>query len=251
MLSAKSEEALTELADGFEKQLNEDESISLADLAYTTAVGRSHLDERAAIVANTRKATVENLKTLARMGKEASILRGNGRRKPKVAWQFTGQGSQYVGMARGLYDSQAVFREAIDHCDALLQAWRNQSLKEVLFQHANLIHHTSWTQPAIFAVQMGLAKLLESWGLQPDAVMGHSVGQYAAACVAGIMSWDDGLRLISERGRLIGELPPGGKMLAVFAPLDAVEQQLSEGFGSLPSCAQRHSHCGQWPRSGN
>ena len=228
LLSAKSEEALTELADGFEKQLTEDESISLADLAYTTAVGRSHLDERAAIVANTRKAAVENLKTLARMGKEASILRGNGRRKPKVAWQFTGQGSQYVGMARGLYDSQAVFREAIDHCDELLQAWRNESLKEVLFQHANLIHHTSWTQPAIFAVQMGLAKVLESWGLQPDAVMGHSVGQYAAACVAGIMSWDDGLRLISERGRLIGELPPGGKMLAVFAPLDAVEQQLSK-----------------------
>ncbi len=89
----------------------------------------------------------------------------------------------------------------------------------------NQIHHTHWTQPAIFAVQMGLANLLQSWGLQPDVVLGHSVGQYAAACVAGIMSWEDGLYLISERGRLIGELPPGGRMLAVFAPLDAVRNR--------------------------
>ncbi len=228
VLSARNEEALQELAEGFEKHIAGDTSIDLTDVAYTTCVGRAHLDERAAIVAGNRSEAIDKLKTLARLGKDDSLFRANGRRAPRVAWQFTGQGSQYVGMARGLYDSQPVFREAIDHCDQLLQQWRNKSLLEVLFEDPDLIHHTSWTQPCIFAVQMGLAQLLQSWGLQPAAVMGHSVGQYAAACVAGIMSWDDGLRLISERGRLIGELPPGGKMLAVFAPLDAVEQALRE-----------------------
>lgn len=228
LLSAKNEDALQELAERLQDRLSSTPQPSLADVAYTTAVGRSHLDERAALVAGNRGEALEQLKALARGGQADALALGNGRRKPKVAWQFTGQGSQYVGMAQGLYASHTVFRQAIDHCDQQLRQWRDRSLTEVMFEAPDLIHHTSWTQPAIFAVQMGLAKLLESWGLQPDAVLGHSVGQYAAACVAGIMSWDDGLRLISERGRLIGELPPGGKMMAVFAKLADVEKQLNE-----------------------
>ena len=89
---------------------------------------------------------------------------------------------------------------------------------------------------------MGLAKLLQSWDLQPDVVLGHSVGQYAAACVAGMMSWDDGLHLISERGRLIGELPAGGSMLAVFATVDIVKQAIESAEDDFAGCAQRHPY---------
>ena len=199
----------------------------LADVAYTSTVGRSHFEHRAAIVAADQKEAVAHLKSIARGSNTESAFSGVGRRAPSVAWQFTGQGAQYVGMARGLYDSQPVFRDAIDHCENLLQDWRDGSLIDVLFTDDSKINHTRWTQPATFAVQMGLVKLLQSFGLSPDIVWGHSVGQYAAACVAGIMSWDDGLKLISERGRLIGELPTGGQMLAVFASAGEVQTEIA------------------------
>lgn len=228
VLSAKNEQAILTLAESYGDQLAADPKLDVADVAYTTSVGRGHFEHRAALVAGDRANAIEQFKTLARAGSSNAAFSGHGRRAPKIAWQFTGQGSQYVGMARGLYDNWPVFRNAIDHCDEQLKQWRPESLIDVLWNNETQINHTSWTQPAIFAVQMGLAKLLQSWGMQPDMVMGHSVGQYAAACVAGIMSWEDGLRLISERGRIIGELPPGGRMLAVFAPLAEVQKEISD-----------------------
>ena len=226
VLSAKNEDALQSLAESYGRQISHDTGIDLADIAYTSSVCRGHLEHCAALVASDHKEAVENLKTIARAGTSESVFRGGRRRAPKVAWQFTGQGAQYVGMSRGLFETQPVFREAIEFCDQRLRELRSQSLIDVVFHDEHQIHNTHWTQPAIFAVQMGLAKLLECWGLQPDVVLGHSVGQYAAACVAGMMSWDDGLLLISERGRLIGELPAGGSMLAVFAPIDIVKQAI-------------------------
>lgn len=225
-ISGKSEDAVKELAESYHQLLKQNESISLTDVAYTTNTGRSHFEHRASVVASDLAAASEGLKAISRGASSDLVATGQGRRAPKVAWQFTGQGSQYVGMAKGLYDSEAVFRDAINQCDEWLKDWRDGSLVNVLFYENDDINHTSWTQPAIFAVQMGLAKLLASRGLQPDVVWGHSVGQYAAACVAGMMSWQDGLRLIAERGRLIGELPPGGLMLAVFGPLSEIEKEL-------------------------
>ena len=239
--------------------------LRLPDMAFTTTTGRSHFEHRAAVVAKTTAEAVAGFQAIARAGKTHHVVEGTARRPPKVAWQFTGQGSQYAGMARGLYDTEPVFRDAIDHCDSLLiqrrqfdaeqrssviptenvaatpslqnlgrdqpgllEPHQHTSLKHVLFDDADAINHTSWTQPAIFAVQMGLAKLLQHRGIKPDVVLGHSVGQYAAACVAGVMSWDDGLKLIAERGRLIGELPSGGLMMAVFASKQQVEEVLQE-----------------------
>ncbi|MGI9430247.1 MAG: type I polyketide synthase, partial [Bythopirellula sp.] len=227
-LSGKTAEALSTRAEDLAAHLAEADATRLADVAYTTCTARSHMEERAALVARDREQAIEQLILLSRGGEAGGLFRGNGRRAPKVAWQFTGQGAQYVDMARGLYETQAVFRTAIDHCQQQLDEWRDVPLTEVLFENETLIHATHWTQPAIFAVQMGLVQLLQSWGLRPDVVLGHSVGQYAAACVAGIMSWDDGLRLISERGRLIGALPSGGRMLAVFAPQATVEEAIVE-----------------------
>lgn len=241
VLSGKSDEAVQTLAEDLARQISEDDSINLADIAYTTSVRRSHFERRAAVVAGNRSDAADQLKLLSRGGASDAVYQGGGRRAPKVAWQFTGQGSQYVGMGKQLYQSEPIFRAAIDHCDEVLKQWRSESLIEIMFNGDDQIDQTRWTQPAIFAVQMGLTKLLQSWGMQPDVVLGHSVGQYAAACVAGIMSWDDGLKLISERGRLIGDLPPGGKMLAVFAPLVAI-QELINAIDDLSLAALNGTH---------
>ena len=226
VLSAKSDEAVHQLAENLERRLADDPDLSLADIAFTSGACREHFDRRSALVVRDHRHALETLNTLARGGRSESLFQGSRRRSPTVAWQFTGQGSQYVGMARTLYDSEPLFRDVIDHCDALLSGWRNESLIDVLYDEGGRINDTYWTQPCLFAVQMALAKWLLDRGLFPDLVWGHSVGQYAAACVAGIMSWDDGLRLISERGRLIGQLPSGGRMLAVFAPLAEMQQEL-------------------------
>lgn len=249
-ISAKNEDSLAALAERYEQHLAVDPSPELCDVAYTSNLYRSHFEHRAALVVGDKEGGIEALRALARNKQSDAVVQATSRRPAKVAWQFTGQGAQYVGMARSLYDSETVFRQAIDHCDERLPDCSSAvpadnhtdhtsrpshsgdhcatlTLKRVLFEDPDAINHTSWTQPAIFAVQMGLAKLLLHRGLRPDVVFGHSVGQYAAACVAGIMSWDDGLKLIAERGRLIGELPTCGKMLAVFAPLNEVEKELS------------------------
>lgn len=245
-LSGRTEAALHELAGRYERHLRAHPSIDLADVAYTTTVGRSHFEHRASIVPDSHEGALAALGSLARSSTADNLITGSARRPPKTAWQFTGQGSQYTGMAKALYDHEPIFRNVIDHCDQQLRAWRKPAqnergtLKHTLFVDEELIHHTSWTQPAIFAVQMGLAKLLESRGLVPDVVLGHSVGQYAAACVAGMMSWDDGLKLIAERGRLIGDLPTGGRMLAVFASREQVESVLADHAGTDVSVAARN-----------
>jgi acyl transferase domain-containing protein len=220
VVSAKNEDALETLAANFSEALGDsnNDSISLADVAYTSTACRDHFDHRIAVVSSDSATAADTLQTLSRGGTSEAGYVGHARRAPKLAWQFTGQGAQYAGMAKGLFDSCEVFRESVLHCDRVLQQLRGESLLDVLFHdQTGKIDDTRWTQPALFAVQMGLAKRLLQLGVQPDLVLGHSVGQYAAACVAGIMSWDDGLRLIAERGRLIGDLPAGGSMLAVFA----------------------------------
>ena len=223
-LSGKNESAVIDLATHYAKALANPD-VDPLHFAHQSNVSRSHFDHRAAIVAHDREDAIRSLKSLVRGSKTDGVYTNHHRRAPRVAWQFTGQGAQFVSMGKQLYESQPTFREAIDFCDQQLSELRERSLIDVMFHDASdppSIDQTQWTQPAIFALQMGLAKLLQSWNLQPAMVLGHSVGQYAAACVAGIMSWEDGLRLIAERGRLIGELPSGGLMLAVFAPPAAV-----------------------------
>lgn len=231
-VSAKNEDALFDLADRYAKHIGNDSNTRLEDFSYTTSVSRSHFDHRAAIVAKNIDELTAGLKSIARGNQTDSAFARHSRRQPKVAWQFTGQGSQYFGMGRRLYETEHTFRQAIDECDEVMRNTRGQSLIRVLFGSSDqtdeeLLNDTLWTQPAIFAIQMGLVRLLNQWGHSPDIVMGHSVGQYAAACCAGLMSWQDGLRLIGERGRLISELPAGGKMLAVFASQSQVEDVIA------------------------
>ena len=233
-LSGKSEDAVFDLAGAWADELSNNSEADLVSITRQSNLHRSHFDHRAAIVTSDRKEAVKLLQTIARGSTADRCFIGSHRRKPRVAWQFTGQGCQYVGMGRQLYETQPVFRSVIDDCDQQLREVRSGSLLKVLFEDSTdtpKINDTHWTQPAIFALQQGLVKLLQSWGLNPDLVMGHSVGQYAAACVAGIMTWEQGLRLIAERGRLIGELPAGGLMLAVFAPVEAIQSLIDNQAG--------------------
>ena len=142
-----------------------------------------------------------------------------GARPPEVAFLFSGQGSQYVGMGRSLFETQPTFRRALERCDEILRPLLDRPLLSVLYPDRGAtspIDETGYTQPALFALEWALAELWRSWGVEPTVVMGHSIGELAAACVAGVFSLEDGLALVAARGRLMQELP-GGAMAAVFA----------------------------------
>lgn len=220
-LSAKSETALAALAGRFEHYLETHPSVSLADVCFSANTGRSYFDRRLALIVESSTQAREELAAIA-TGKTSRDESENSpnNRKPKVAFLFTGQGSQYVGMGRHLYETQPIFRQTLDRCDELLHPYLNQSLLSILYPEPgtpSLLNETAYTQPALFALEYALAKLWQSWGVEPTAVMGHSVGEYVAACIAGVFSLEDGIKLIAQRASLMQSLPSNGQMVAVFA----------------------------------
>ncbi len=204
--------------------------------AVTAGTGRSHFEHRAALVVDSVEGAREGLAELAENRLRPGVVRGECTDRPTTAWLFTGQGSQYPGMARELFDAEPVFADTVTRCADAVNGILPRPLLEVLFatdretggEAGETLRHTSFAQPALFAVEMGLARLWQSWGVEPDVVLGHSVGQYAAACVAGVFSLEDGARLMAERGRLFGSLPAGGRMVAVFADAKYVEEVANE-----------------------
>ena len=220
-LSAKSESALRKMAQQYADFLKDKPASTIADICFTANTGRTHFAHRLAITGNSAQQLHERLLEAAegREGQGTQHGQVQGKERTKVAFLFSGQGSQYVGMGRQLYETQPTFLRALDECDRILRAYLEQPLLSVLYGDANstLLDETAYTQPALFALEYALAELWRSWGLEPDAVMGHSVGEYVAACIAGLFSLEDALKLIAERGRLMQALAQNGEMLSVFA----------------------------------
>jgi len=220
ILSARDEAALADTARRFATALAGRPDRELPDLCFTAAVSRAGFAQRATVLARSVAELCERLLALAD-GREADgvqTARATRRDPARIAFLFTGQGAQYAGMARALYAQQPVFRAALDECAQALAGVLQRPLLDVMFDEAgSALGETRYTQPALFSLEIALAKLWAAWGIAPDVVIGHSVGEYAAACVAGVMTLPQALALIAERGRLMQSLPAGGAMAAVFA----------------------------------
>ncbi len=235
-LSAKSEQALQNLATSYRDFLTAQPETALADICFTANTGRSHFDHRLAVVADSIAQLQERLNTFLEGGSPNGWVNDTvmSRKRPKVAFLFTGQGSQFVEMGQQLYETQPVFRAALDRCDRILRPYLEQPLLEVLYPEVRdgctsetaLLDQTAYTQPALFALEYALVQLWQSWGVEPSLVMGHSVGEYAAACVAGVFSLEDGLKLIAARARFMQALPLKGAMVAVFATQAQVQDAI-------------------------
>lgn len=229
--SARTDNALRDLATQYSSWISAHPDLSLADICATTNLGRARLPKRFAVVASSRAELVERLDALAAGNETDGVFTGTARR-PRIAFMFTGQGAQYAGMARGLYDDEPVFRTALDQCVALIDPLQSTPLLDVIFaeQDSNIaaaLGDTGYTQPALFAIEVALAALWRSWGVEPDVMIGHSIGELAAAAVAGVFSLDDAARLVVARGQLMQALDAGGAMVAVSAPLADVEAEVA------------------------
>ena len=235
-LSGKTEDALRELAGRYLSWLDQRtgqaaESPSgdvdleglLSDMAWTSGVGRSHFDHRAGIVFHEIGSLRERLAELAEAGDVEHSLKPG-----KVAFIYTGQGSQWVGMGKALYEQEPVARAVLDRCEAVFREERGTSLLDVMFGRNDAegpLNDTAWEQPALFALECALTALWSSVGVRPGVVMGHSVGELAAAHAAGVFSLEDGMRFAATRGIQLSGTEEGA-MAAVFAPADRVASEL-------------------------
>ena len=237
-VSAQSDTALRKVAGGYANAI---EGAALADFAHTAGVGRTHFAERAAVVAATSAEAASALRALSRNEFHPAVHYGRAPlgRHLDVVFMFSGQGGQSPGIARELYQSAPMFRAEIDRCAEILGSGDDgRTLQDVLFaaEDDGAIHDTIWTQPAVFALQHALVTLWASWGVRPAAVIGHSLGEYAAATAAGVFSLEDGLRLVAARGRICAKLPSGA-MATIYAPHAEVEELVAPRADELAVAA--------------
>lgn len=225
-ISAKSPESLSGYALKLKEWLGNNAAVSLADMAYTLASTRESFHHRRCYLANDAEDLLQQLNT----GHAGNQFHLN-EQPDKLAFLFPGQGAQYVQMGKGLYETEPVFKEAIDHCAKILQPYLNLDIRTILYADENepasleLIHLTNYAQPCIFIVEYALAQLWNAWGIKPTHLLGHSIGEYVAAHLAGVFDLEEALMLIAKRGALMGALPKGS-MLAVKAKWETIQDQL-------------------------
>lgn len=248
-ISARDPVALRELAGRYADLLSTPEACWF-DICRAAAVKRGHYRYRLAVLAKSAEEAARRLRAFAQGEKTTGCVAGEAANAaPAVGLMYTGQGSQYIGMGRQLYESEPVFRAALDQCaqvfaavDVGLFALRGEhvALLEVLFDrdgHGPLLNDTRYAQPALFALEYSLAELWKSWGVKPNAVIGHSLGEYTAAVTAGILTLDDAMRLVTVRARLMSRLPRDGAMAAVSADAAAVAEVVAQVGGRLSIAA--------------
>ncbi|MFD7432934.1 acyltransferase domain-containing protein, partial [Streptomyces sp. NPDC059818] len=230
VLSARSEAGLSGQAAKLLERM--DASVSLLDVGFSSVVSRAVLEHRAVVAASDREELVRGLTALAEGEVSASVVRGSVRAAGATAFLFTGQGSQRPGMGRELHGAFPVFAEAFDAVLVELDARLGRSLREVVWgEDVDLLNGTMFAQAGLFAVETALFRLVESWGIRPDFLVGHSVGEIAAAHVSGVLSLADAAELVVARGRLMQALPAGGSMVAVEATEAEVLPLLSGEVG--------------------
>ncbi|WP_421845661.1 type I polyketide synthase [Mycobacterium sp.] len=231
VVSAKSVSALGAQAARLARYVGERPELDVADVGWSLA-GRSVFEHRAVVVGGDRQRLLAGLAELAGDDLGSGVVRGIAQPAGKTVFVFPGQGSQLLGMGMGLHAGYPVFAEAFNTVVAELDRHLLRPLREVIWGHdENLLNTTEFAQPALFAVEVALYRLLESWSVKPDFVMGHSVGELSAAHVAGVLSLENAAVLVAARGRLMQALPSGGAMVAVQATEDEVRPLLSPEVG--------------------
>ncbi|MGD9824694.1 amino acid adenylation domain-containing protein, partial [Desulfobacter sp.] len=237
-LSARNEDALVDMAGQYKKYLESHPNTDAAAFCYTANALRSDFSCRLALTGEDIRVLEKELTNFANNLDSHGITIGKGRPGNKPAFIFTGQGSQYPGMGRELYKSQPVFRQEMDRCHAILMKDHQISLLSLLYDDhdTDLLNQTANTQPALFSLEYSMARMYQAWGIKPSVVMGHSVGEFVAACIADVFSLEDALKLITARGKLIQNLPRDGKMVVLFTNISRVEASIAP-FGEDLSIA--------------
>lgn len=233
LLSAKTDSALETATANLVDRLKQQPELNLADVAYTLQVGRRAFNQRRMVVVENLEDAVTALESADPQRVFTQFQESDDR---PVVFMFTGQGAQYVNMARELYESEPTFQQECDRCFDLLQPHLKLDLRSCLFPTesevetaAQQLQQTALAQPALFVIEYTLAKLWMSWGVRPVAAIGHSIGEYVAACLAGVFSLEDTLALVATRGRLMQQLPPG-KMLSIGLSANEVQSLLGENL---------------------
>ena len=217
VLSARGEKPLRELAESYCAFLDSaGDSLDLTDMCNTTQEGRAHHATRLAVTAENRAGFRAKLGEVLEKKAWRTSQPGDG---DKTVFLFTGQGAQRTGMGKELYAVQPVFRRELDRCAALFDPLLEKPLLDVMWkkEYGELLDNTAYTQPALFSIEYALAKMWEALGVKPMAACGHSIGEYVAACIGGVFSLEDAVKLVAARGRLIATLPAGGGMSALLA----------------------------------
>ncbi|WP_309731377.1 polyketide synthase [Chamaesiphon sp. OTE_75_metabat_556] len=231
LLSAKTETALERVTSDLQQHLHQHPDLNLADVAFTLQQGRRGFNYRRAIVCQDTAEAIEHLATLPHLSTATRQVRT---KNPGVVFVFPGQGSQYLNMGRELYQSEPVFQQAIDTCAEILVPLLERDLREIIYPapadfaaHTELLTQTRYAQPALFAIEYALTRLWQSWGIKPAAAIGHSIGEFVAACLAGVFSLADALSLVAMRGKLMWNLP-AGSMLSVRLPAAEIAPRLTD-----------------------
>jgi amino acid adenylation domain-containing protein len=243
-ISAKSKTALNQAWDNLCSFLQKNDSVSLHDVAYTLQVGRSRHEYTTALSCKSREEAISILQ------QKPKVI-ANKETRRSVIFMFPGQGAQYINMAQQLYQTESVFKKEFDLCADTLVSMIGVDLRDIIYPEINgevtledakgQINQTGITQPALFSIEYCLAKLLRSWGIEPEAMIGHSIGEYVAACLAGVFELEDALKLVSVRGRLMQQVAKGSMLSTSMAveelrPLLEQSNTCLAGVNSQSNC---------------